>query len=342
MTHQLSGESHGGGRGRFRRRTFLISAAVATAETATAGRAVARGAPWSATAAQRLAGPYARRDVWSLGSPWNAYTEAYARAVLAMQARSPSDPTSWSYQAAVHGTFVQPSLTFWNKCQHQSWHFFPWHRMYLYYFERIVRQAALAAGGPADFALPYWNYDQVFPANTLPSAFREPTLPDGTSNPLYLPTRRNAAMMNGFQLTTRMTSAAEAMSLGVFAADPGRTSFGGGPRPAAQFGGSLGVLERQPHNVIHNQLGGPSGNNCNGVWMSVIKCAANDPVFFMHHANIDRLWDVWLAQGGGRANPNDGAWRNQSFTFHDETGAAVSLTTADVLDSVGQLGYGYL
>ena len=53
-------------------------------------------------------------------------------------------------------------------CQHQGWFFLPWHRMYLYFFERIVRAAVVEAGGPADFALPYWNYDKPFPGNTIP------------------------------------------------------------------------------------------------------------------------------------------------------------------------------
>ena len=35
--------------------------------------------------------------------------------------------------------------------------------------------------------------------------------------------------------------------------------------------------------------------------------AAQDPIFWLHHANIDRLWNHWLQQGGGRADPTDSA-----------------------------------
>jgi hypothetical protein len=241
----------------------------------------------------------------------------------------------------MHGTFVRPPQPDWNQCQHQSWHFFPWHRMFLFFFERIVRAAVLQVGGPADWALPYWNYDQPFPSNTLPQSFRVPTLPDGSANPLYLPSRRSEAIMNGFQLNPRITSASAAMVLTKFSDIDFRNSFGGGPRPPAQFGGQLGACEKTPHNPIHNQVGGEPGTQCQGNWMSDVKCAANDPVFWLHHANIDRLWDVWLAQGGGRDNPPDNSWRNQPFTFHDETGASVSLTAAGVLDSASQLGYVY-
>src|SRR6202000_3351134 len=53
------------------------------------------------------------------------------------------------------------------------------------------------------------------------------------------------------------------------------------------------VLEGQPHNLVHNCIGGgghlvpaPYGNMTN--FLSPV-----DPVFFLHHANMDRLWDVW-------------------------------------------------
>lgn len=53
------------------------------------------------------------------------------------------------------------------------------------------------------------------------------------------------------------------------------------------------VLEGQPHNLVHNYIGGvgpwdpgPYGNMTN--FLSPV-----DPVFFLHHSNMDRLWDVW-------------------------------------------------
>jgi tyrosinase len=53
------------------------------------------------------------------------------------------------------------------------------------------------------------------------------------------------------------------------------------------------VLEGFPHNKVHNCIGGvgpldpgPYGNMTN--FLSPV-----DPIFFLHHANMDRLWDVW-------------------------------------------------
>ena len=86
--------------------------------------------------------------------------QAYRQAVSVMRGRSPSDPTSWLYQANIHGTNTPvgswPAEAPWSTCDH-GFHFLSWHRMYLYFFERIVR----AASGDPDFALPYWDYAPV-------------------------------------------------------------------------------------------------------------------------------------------------------------------------------------
>lgn len=62
---------------------------------------------------------------------------------------------------------------------------------------------------------------------------------------------------------------------------------------------SFSVLESYPHNKIHNYIGGvgyldpgPYGNMTN--FLSPI-----DPIFFLHHSNMDRLWDVWTRKQKG-------------------------------------------
>ena len=289
---------------------------------------------------------YVRRDIGELeeSGPFDPVTLAYAEAVKAMQARPATDPTSWSFQSAIHGSYAPPPAgADWNQCQHQGWFFLPWHRMYLYFFERIVRAAVVAAGGPADFALPYWNYDKPFPGNTIPVALRTQTLPDGSANPLFLaPPRRRASLMSGGQLHPSVTSPANALGQTAFTSSA--MGFGGGKVGPQHFGdfANTGALEQTPHNDIHVQLVGanPVGQ-CQGGFMIDPNCAALDPIFWLHHSNIDRLWNVWLASGGGRVNPPDASWRTASFVFYDETGAEVTMTAEQVLDSATQLGYVY-
>jgi hypothetical protein len=290
---------------------------------------------------------FVRRDIWELeqSEPFDPITLAYAKAVKVMQQRPATDPTSWTFQAAIHGSYnAPPPGAAWNQCQHQGWFFLPWHRMYLYYFERIVRAAVLAAGGPPDFAIPYWNYSKPYPNNTLPTGFRTAKLPDGTANPLYLASpRRSQAIMNGGQLSATDTNISIAMGkTGFTEPAPG---FGGGKVGPQHFGNfsDSGALELTPHNTIHVALcqGLQPVGACAGPYMIDPNCAALDPIFWLHHSNIDRLWNDWLAMGGTRVDPPDSSWRNAPFNFYDENGTKVTMTGAEVLDSARQLDYFY-
>jgi hypothetical protein len=292
---------------------------------------------------------FVRRSAWTLETPdaFDPITLAYARAVATMQARPASDPTSWAFQAAIHGTFgAVPAGVRFNECQHQQWFFLPWHRMYLHFFERIVRAAVVAAGGPADFALPYWDYEGPGDGAMLPPAFRATTLPDGSANPLLVASPRRSAVMNaGGTIPPDARNSAPALAVTNFSGPP-EPGFGGRMSAPAHFLNfeSIGALESTPHNVVHPLVGGSVDSrvrNCNASLMTKPSCAALDPIFWLHHANIDRLWNRWLGLGGGRGHPADPAWRSQSFTLHDETGAQVTITVADVLDSEAQLGYRY-
>lgn len=67
--------------------------------------------------------------------------------------------------------------------------------------------------------------------------------------------------------------------------------------------GSFSILEGMPHNNVHNCIGGvgavdpgPYGNMTN--FLSPV-----DPIFFLHHANMDRLWDVWTRKQQGFGLP---------------------------------------
>ena len=76
-----------------------------------------------------------------------------------------------------------------------------------------------------------------------------------------------------------------------------------------------GHLEGSPHNYIHN--GFVRGD------MGKLGSAALDPIFWLHHANIDRLWSVWNARGNN--NSTDPAWLNEKFRnmFFDKNGNPV-------------------
>lgn len=76
----------------------------------------------------------------------------YTDGVAQMKALPANNPRSWAAQAAIHGTVAGG----FNFCQHGGDHFFSWHRAYLYYFERIIRNLT----GETQWGLPYWNWNQ--------------------------------------------------------------------------------------------------------------------------------------------------------------------------------------
>ena len=271
-----------------------------------------------------------REDVYKL-PPGDDTLDWYDKAVGQMKSLPITDPLSWAYQAAVHGTVSPLSFTtsgFWAECQHGSSFFLPWHRMYVLHFERIVAKHIVDLGGPADWALPYWNYTTSDPRTlSLPPQFRNPTRPDGTPNNLY-ESQRNPAANTGAAILGSRDVALNCLRA------PGTTAPGGffGGPASAHFGSLTGALELTPHNNIHNRVGGSSG------YMADPDFAALDPIFWLHHSNIDRLWEVWLDCDPSHRNLTSAYWlTGVSFQFHDASGAVVTMRASDVLSLTAPL-----
>jgi len=197
-----------------------------------------------------------RRSVFSPSAP----IADYRAGVGVMKGRPITDPTSWLYQANLHGTSSSPPQgTLWRQCQHGSFFFLSWHRMFVYYFERIVRKAC----GNNAFALPYWDYTSAsLSARQLPLGFRQPTF-NGAINPLYNPSR--AAGMNNLTNPAALSQSATQYSVAFaytnFSSPTGNGLSFGGQRVANSVhnGQPHGQIELQPHDVIHGQIGGPNG-----------------------------------------------------------------------------------
>jgi tyrosinase len=253
---------------------------------------------------------------------------AYATAVTAMKARPESEKTSWAYQAAMHGTHQKKLEPLWNGCKHYSWYFVVWHRMFVYYFEEIARAALVQAGGGEDWALPYWNYELDREHASIPDAFREPTA-NGAPNPLYVQ-QRAPGINEGAPLEPATTTSQLALARPNYI---GPTEFGGGEAPAKpQFWREPGALEETPHNAVHGAVGGREG------WMNDPKRAAQDPIFWLHHSQIDRLWARWDSEG--HSNPPGPPWSEQRFEFFAADGTRVSKRCTDV-NTIAALGYEY-
>lgn len=149
-----------------------------------------------------------------------------------------------------------------------------------------------------NFALPYWNY---FADPNIPAEFLSPN-----NNPLYVQ-RSN-------------TNVSQAIGYG-FTAPNWLQLPRNWPSPMEP------QIESMPHNPVHNIIGG---------FMPTLQ-SPQDPIFWLHHANIDRLWCAWVRAGAGRANPppSDAYWSG-TFVY----GGQPQLDKRRTYDTVG-LGYAY-
>ena len=255
--------------------------------------------------AEAAPAPFIRRSIKGMTAA-DPTISGWVAGINAMKALPATDPRSWTYQAAIHGTYDLPLKTAWFTCQHHNQFFWSWHRMYLNYFERIVRKLS----GSPTWALPYWNYTDPT-QRTLPAVFRQ------LGSPLYVAQRDSD------------------MNSGSGAIPPENVDYSFGFSQTSFLSGQTQV-EYTPHDDIHGDIGGgPTG------LMSNFETAALDPVFWVHHCNIDRLLNLWLAQGDGRSFPSDAAWRNKQFTFFDENAKQVTMTACDVFRAALQLNYTY-
>jgi tyrosinase len=108
------------------------------------------------------------------------------------------------------------------------------------------------------------------------------------------------------------------------------------------------TLEGLPHNSAHNCIGGlppvtsgPWGNMTNNL-------SPVDPVFFLHHSNMDRLWDVWTRKQQALRLPwlpgkaDFPTYAGEPFLFYvNEDGKPVGPSKAGDYISTSRFQYDY-
>lgn len=225
---------------------------------------------------------------------------AYRAAVQQMKNLPQSDPRNWVRQAQIHQ----------NDCPHRNWYFLPWHRKYVLDFERICRNLS----GNPNFALPYWNWTRT---RRIPAPFWSGTLLDTTRV-----VGQNDRIPAQFVRQSIIDNILNQTDFELFAST---RPFGqNNTNPSWQrASGAEALLERTPHDNVHVWIGGNMQT-----FMSPL-----DPIFWLHHCNIDRLWAEWNAPPRSNPNISSALWAN--FTLSPFN------TVVGTLQSVTQLGYTY-
>jgi Common central domain of tyrosinase len=242
---------------------------------------------------------------------------AMRRGVSAMKALPPGDPSSWWWHGAVHhldinrvpdfprnATMPSPAeiKRYWRQCPHGINSFTPdeflgWHSAYLIHFEN----ALIARSGLNGWALPFWNYENPN-ERKLPEIFRVANIKvddqwkesaAGTlkSNPLFEPLRRRDLADGRGTLADSAVDISGFSKLNDFRGIAGADSVGGSVS-------GMGALDALPHGQVHVAIGRNGRPDGSPGLMGSIPTAAFDPIFWVHHANIDRLWRQWLCVSG--------------------------------------------
>ena len=191
------------------------------------------------------------------------------------------------------------SLAFWANAHAQLCpHGVPYFLAWHRGFIALFEQQLRIISGNDGLMLPYWDF---YAAPTLPSEFTDPA----SGNPLY--TRRVNLDMRG------------ALSLMPF--DARFYNFGRGTAYAFEA-----LMESAPHDTCHNFIGGAM----------ITMSAPLDPIFYIFHCNIDRLWHAWaLPDGRGMPWIADSYWSGSH-----RYGAGVSMPREQTYYP-GRLGYDY-
>ena len=208
----------------------------------------------------------------------------------------------------------------WNGCQShatdpsdpehfQQWYFLPWHRLMLHQFEGVIREVLQ----DEEFSLPYWNPLTGNPDDLIvPAAFRVPgtTLYNGTRWPWVNGGERIDVIYKEWLNLSALNE--------TFYIDSPNGNLGFNPR-----------MDQNPHFFTHFALGGD---------MAEFSTVGGDPMFYLHHANIDRIWESWSRLGN--KNPTDPKYLNRMFSYGDRSNKRADLPVS-ASDRTAQLGYEY-
>jgi len=288
---------------------------------------------------------YVRKNYFSAEAKKDV--EALEKALKIMRNKNCNDPLSWYYQGAIHWipdtinnnklcesyhTYLDKKIA-WDNCTHspsgkEKLHFLVWHRLYIYHFEKIVRRLS----GHKDFALPYWGYTNSNPKDKyLHPTFRNP------SSSLWESCRFDS-INNGHPISGEIERALDLTKLNDY----------------TTYQMYCKNINNAPHGAIHDYIGHgnePDGKRFNNTitgtitedgLMGWVPTAGFDPIFWMHHSNIDRIWQQWTnSKNGQMVTIEELKSIPWDYVFFDEHGKKVVYTMEDVMKILYTMDYDF-
>lgn len=217
------------------------------------------------------------------------------------QALQRRDDRGYQYFAGWHGVPF-------GWCWHGDPRFLPWHRAYLYYFELALQDI------DSSVTLPWWDWAT---SADIPRPYKLRRV-DGKANPLHS-VRIEPMTSQKDPAWPKRTSRAVGTVPGVIPPPwKGHWDWAQEAPTFTEFNRRISLL----HNNVHVWVSGTMGE---------VDWAAYDPIFWAHHAMVDRAWRIWQHSHPGARPPAE---------ILDEPLEPRGMTVRETLD-VKALGYDY-
>jgi tyrosinase len=246
----------------------------------------------------------------------------------------------YDWYVQTHNDVTQHTTPNGSNAAHMGPAFLPWHRKFLLLLEKDLQQVL----GDSSFGLPYWDWanDAALPdpkqsaiwANNLMGGQGSPVTTGPFAAGQWTLWPSGSLVRNFGQGTPTLptqTDVDNVLTVTPYDASPWNTSSN--PSFRNQLEGWLNGP--QLHNRVHVWVGGSM----------LPMTSPNDPVFFLHHCNIDRIWAMWQADNPGAYLPITGGPQGHNLNDlmwpWDGTTAPPTLATPAMVLDYSALGYSY-
>ncbi|HEV7586878.1 MAG TPA: tyrosinase family protein [Longimicrobium sp.] len=229
---------------------------------------------------------------------------------------NPNDTRGYEWIAGRHG---YPG----NYCHLSPPDFYTWHRAYVYEFEERLRDAQQRATGVATVTLPYWDWTVIDKTTDdqygIPKVCSDPSYTDLQTgvvkpNPLY----------SAYSIATGKNTTRNPVQLPLFVNQRKQQVDDALNDP--DYISAESKINTGPHGNVHLKTGGGTGD------MTTVRNAAFDPIFWLHHAQVDRIFWLWQRRHGNSTVPQ---------ARLDYVAAPWSYTGKQILDAAGFFHYTY-
>ena len=204
-----------------------------------------------------------------------------------------------------------------------AYSFLSWHRYFLYQFEKQLQSYVASA------MLPYWDWTDPAPimtdtflgpngtvSNEVRRGYFAKDAPGTGTNPTPAPVWWPAGL-TGWLLPSSFGTAAGALKRGLspvsglptmtdLRSTLAKSAYAAFQNAIESGNGLASFPTQQMHNGMHGWIGGSFGQ------MSFPLYSPFDPIFYLHHCNIDRLWAMWQADGHATEYPMSGGKPNHN------------------------------